>query len=119
MAGPRAGETKEHWTLTPVEIPPIVGKRIFFPPGHVAICLDDGHRRAYLRLYGLSWPLPGVPELKDRDFDGRTIKLTRSQLAALNLAFLSPRDHARTGRRSAFEAQEQFLTKHFKEMQFS
>ena len=119
MAGPRPVETKEHWTLNPVEIPPIVGKRIFVPPGRVAICLDDGDRRAYLRLYGLSWPLPGVPELKDRDFDGRTIKLTRSQLAALYLALVSLLDHARTGRRSAFEAQEQFLTKHFKEMQFS
>ena len=101
-----------------MEVEPITGKRVLFPPGRVAIRLDEGHRRAYRRLYGLLFPLAGVPALNDHDFDGRALKLTRRELAALNLAFASLEHHASPGVRSAFGDQEQALTKHFKEMEF-
>ena len=101
-----------------VAVEPIVGKPALFPPGHVTIQLGPQHRRAYLRLWGLSFPLSGVPALKDRDFDGRRIKLTQPQLAALNRAFASLRARSRPETGSAFEAQEQSSRSTSREMQF-
>jgi len=101
-----------------VEITPIIGERLLFPPSRVAIRLDEGHRRAYRRLYGLLFPLAGVPALKDHDFDGRALKLTRRQLAALNRAFADLGRLVAPGMRGAFRGRSKALTNHFKEMQF-
>lgn len=103
--------------MNALEIEPIIGKRILFPPSQLAIRLDEGHRRAYRRLSGLVFPLAGVPALKDHDFDGRSLKLTRRQLATLNRAFSSLNRPAEPGMQGAFEEQEQWLSDHFKEMQ--
>jgi len=101
-----------------IEVEPISGKQVFFPPGRVAIRLDEGHRRAYNRLYGLFFPLAGVPALKDDDFDGHALKFTRRQLAALNRAFASLGQKAEPGVHGAFGEQEHALTERSKEMQF-
>ena len=99
-------------------VEPIVGKRVLFRPGHVAIRLDEPHHRAYHRLYGLSFPLPDVPALDDQCFDGRSMNVTRPQLAALNRAFATLDGHAAPLMRGAFGDQEQTLTRQFKKTQF-
>ena len=104
--------------MKPIALDPIVGESVRFPPGHVAIKLNADHRRAYLRLYGNYFPLADVPALKDRDFDGRAVKMSKSQLAALNRRFQALADEAHPGPPGAFSEQEQSLEKHFKEMQF-
>jgi hypothetical protein len=100
-------------------IEPITGTPARFPPGHVAIRLDEGHRQAYRRLYGAyETNLSGMPVLRERDFDGRSVKVTRVQLAALNAAFASL-DAATDGAVSSpFEAQERGRTRLFKKTQF-
>ena len=100
------------------DIEPIKGKRVLFSPRHVAIRLDEAHRRAYRRLFGLLFPLADVPALKDHDFDGRSIKVTRPQLAALNRAFGSLNHAARPGMHDAFDGQERALTNTSKRIQF-
>ena len=101
-----------------VEVEPITGKRVFLPPGRVAIRLDERYRRAYHRLFGLYFPLAGVPELRDDDFDGHALKFTRRQLAALNHAFASLDRREEPGLRRAFGGQEHSLTERSREMQF-
>ena len=104
--------------VKPITVDPIIGHSVRFPPGHVSITLSAEHRRAYLRLYGTYFPLADMPALKDRDFDGRSIKMSRPQLAALNRRFRALADEADPGPPGAFRDQEQSLAKHFKEMQF-
>ncbi len=99
-------------------VEPIIGKRVLFPPGHVAIRLDERHRRAYRRLYGLFFPLADAPTLKDDAFDGRSIHVTRTQLAALNRLFATLDRSATPRRRDAFGGQEESLIHQFREMQF-
>ncbi len=90
-------------------IEPVVGSPVRIPPGRVAVRLDERHRVAYTRLYRRSGTTldQQLPVLRDRDFDGRAIKMTPAQLEALNRAFASlapgPRGETRT---SVFEAQE-------------
>ena len=103
--------------MRPIALDPIVGQNVRFPPGHVAIRLNADHRRAYLRLYGNYFPLADVPALKDRDFDGRSVRMSRSQLAALNRRFRALVDEADAGPPGGFRDQEQSLEKHFKQMQ--
>lgn len=110
---PRAGRV-----VNGGDVESITGEPVHFPPGRVVIRLNERHRLAYRRLYGLLFPLAGVPALKDHDFDGRPITLTRHQLAALNHALGSLDGRAGAGTGGAFDKQEQFLTSHFKEMQF-
>jgi hypothetical protein len=65
---------------------PIEGKPVRFPPGRVAIRLDESHRTAYRRLYAsYRTILDGLPVLRDRDFDGRKVLVTPAQAAALEL----------------------------------
>lgn len=104
--------------MKPITVDPIVGQSGRFPPGHVAITLNAEHRRAYLRLYGTSFPLADVPALKDNDFDGRSIKMSRPQLAALNRRFRALADVPDPGPAGVYRNQGQALAKHFKEMQF-
>ena len=101
-----------------LELELIVGRPLFLRPGRTRLRLDEEHRRAYRRLYGLQWPLAGVPALRDHEFDGRSITLTTSQLAALNLAFTSLDRGARSRDHNAFEGQERSFTGQSQEMQF-
>lgn len=103
--------------MKPMTVEPIIGRGVLFPPGHVSITLNADHRRAYLLLYGSAFPLGDVPALKDHDFDGRSIKMSRPQLAALNRRFRALQEEADPGPPGAFRDQERFLSKHFKEMQ--
>jgi hypothetical protein len=104
--------------MKPITADSIVGHSVLFPPGQVSITLNQEHRRAYLRLYGATFPLANIPALKDHDFNGRSIKMSRPQLAVLNRRFLALKEEADPGPPGAFRDQERSLTKHFREMQF-
>jgi hypothetical protein len=98
--------------------PIIEGKPVRFPPGKVAITLDQDRLMDYRRLYARSaTDLAGLPKLRDRDFDGRTVKISPSELDALNRAFA--RLHAPASRQTGtvFEAQERNKTRLFKRLQ--
>jgi hypothetical protein len=97
---------------------PIEGKSVRFPPGRVEIRLNQEHRRAYRTLYAhYQSILAKLPVLRDRDFDGRAVKVTSAQLEALNAAFdnmQAPRPQGDT----AFEAQESAKSRLFKRLQY-
>jgi hypothetical protein len=101
-----------------MELEPIAGKPVRFPPGRVAIRLDERHKSAYRRLYGQYQSiLAGLPVLRDRDFDGRVVTVTTSQLAALNVAF-AKLGAAENAGMSAFGDQEAARKRLFKRLQY-
>ena len=60
-----------------MDIEPIEGKPVRFPPGRLEIRLDERHRLAYRRLYQHYRSfLSEMPVLRERDFNGRPIKAT-------------------------------------------
>jgi hypothetical protein len=97
----------------------IEGKPVRFPPGHVQIRLSEAHRSAYKALYARYQSiLAGLPVLRDRDFDGRAIRVSAARLSALNRAF-EQLEAEPTGRRgSAFGAQEARRSELFKKLQY-
>ena len=98
---------------------PIVGKRVKFPPGRVEIRLTPEHRSAYRRLYATYRTiLDGLPVLRDRDFDGRTVNVTPMQLEALNRAFTKLAPAERSAVEGVFGAQEAQKTRLFKRLQY-
>ncbi len=100
---------------------PLTGTPAVFPPGRVVIRLDERHRVLYRRLYThYATVLTGLPILLDRDFDGRPVKVTSAQLAALNDAFGHlQEEHASSNHApSVFEAQERQMTRLCKKTQF-
>lgn len=102
-----------------MELEPLVGVPARFPPGHVTVRFDAGHRRAYREIYATYRSnFADLPVIRDRDFDGRPMKLTRRSLNALNRAFASfaGTPDSRTG--SAFEAQERDRSDLFRRTQF-
>ena len=105
-------------TLHSMALEPIAGTPARVPPGRVVVQLNDEHRRAYRMLYArYRTILDGLPVLRDRDFDGRRVKMTAAQLDALNAAFAGI---AAAERRSdgAFDAQERGRTSLFKRLQY-
>ena len=101
------------------EFEPIIGTPVRFPPGRVAIRLSEDHRSAYRRLYARYCTiLDGLPVLRDRDFDGRLVKVSRAQLDALNRAFssLDQPPAAETG--TPFEAQEHAKNRLYRKTQY-
>jgi len=104
--------------VKPLTVGTIIGEKVLLPPGHVRVTLNREHRRAYLHLYGQSFPLTDVPALSDHDFDGRSIKMSRPQLEALNRRFRALADAADPAPRDAFRDQERSVTRNFKAMQF-
>lgn len=99
-------------------IEPIEGTRVRFPPGRVAIRLDERHRRAYRALYDrYGTLLLDMPVLRERDFDARAVKITPRQLDALNKAFASLQEAGEPAPGDAFEAQERAKTRLFKRLQ--
>ncbi len=105
-------------------IEPLVGSPVRIPPGRVAVRLDERHRVAYRRLYQRSGTTldQQLPVLRDRDFDGRAVKMTPDQLEALNLAFASMTvggsGVSGAARTSVFEAQEAAKTRLHKRTQY-
>lgn len=102
-----------------MEAESIVGKPVKFPPGRVEIHLKPEHRSAYRRLYAsYRTILDGLPVLRDRDFDGRPVKVTEQQLDALNRAFAKLATPGPAADEGAFGAQEAQITRLFKRLQF-
>jgi len=100
---------------------PVEGKSVRFPPGYVEVRLNDDCWLAYRRLYDrYQTLLAGLPVLRERDFDGRAVKMRSGQLAALNAALARsagpPADGAAP--EAPFLAQEQVRTRRFKRLQF-
>jgi hypothetical protein len=101
-----------------MDFEPIVGKPVRIPPGRVAVRLDERHHRAYRALYAqYRTIIDGLPVLRDRDFDGRAVKMTPVQLQALNDALAELARGARRGA-TVFGAQEAGRTRLFKRLQF-
>jgi hypothetical protein len=101
-----------------MEFGPIVGKPVRFPSGRVDVRLTAAHRRAYRRLYAAyRTNLDGLPILRDRDFDGRAVRMTARQLEALNkaLAELAVGDRNAKG---VFAQQESARVRLFKRLQY-
>lgn len=102
-----------------MEVEPLQGKPVRIPPGHVAVKLSDEHRRAYRALYArYGTVLEGLPVLRERDFDGRSVKLKAEQLEALNRAFARLGATKPTGAQGVFEAQERSKNRLFKRLQY-
>lgn len=102
-----------------MDIEPVSGKRLRFPPGHVEIRLNEDHERAYRALYArYRTVIDGLPVLRERDFDGRPVKVTRAQLDALNRAFASLGEVAKPRTATAFAQQEQTKNRLFKKLQY-
>jgi hypothetical protein len=100
-----------------MELTPIEGKPVRFPPGRVEIRLTQQHRRAYRALYGhYQSILVSLPVLRERDFDGRPVRVTPVQLEALNEAFFGSADAGKPG--TAFESQEAARSRLFKRLQY-
>jgi len=101
-----------------VEIEPIEGTPVRFPPGRVTIRLDQRHLRAYRALYAhYRTVVDGLPVLRERDFDGRAVKITPAQLDALNRAFVSL-GAAKQPPANVFDAQERSRQGLFKRLQY-
>ena len=96
----------------------IEGKPVRFAPGKVGVTLGKDRLMDYRRLYARSaTDLAGLPQLRERDFDGRAVTISRSELDALNAALArlhTPRPRE-TG--TVFEGQERFKTRLFKRTQ--
>ena len=100
-----------------MSIEPVAGKPLRIPPGFVKVRLNGDHRRAYRHLYArYGTILDGLPVLReDRDFDGRPVRMRRSQLEALNRAFAALDAESSPGP-SVFDAQQHGKTRLFKRL---
>jgi hypothetical protein len=102
-----------------MEFEPIKGQPVRFPPGKVAIKLDATRLMDYRRLYARSGTdLAGLPKLRDRDFDGRRVYITRDELDALNAALARLHAPRRRATGSVFEGQQQHNNRLFKRLQY-
>lgn len=104
--------------MKPLAVETIVGQRHPWRFGHVRVALDQGHRRAYMLLYGEAFPLDDVPALKDRDFDGGPITMSRRELAALNRRLQALRHVPDQGSAGTFRDQERSFTQTSRKAQF-
>jgi hypothetical protein len=105
--------------LTLMKYEPIQGKPVRFPPGRLEIRLNQEYKSEYRALYARYQSiLAGLPVLRDRDFDGRPVKVTGAQLDALNRAFarLAEPSHEQAG--TAFASQEAAMSRLFKRLQY-
>jgi hypothetical protein len=107
-----------------VSFEPIVGKPVRLPPpGRVEVRLNQEHRRLYRALYArFQTVVAGLPVLReDRDFDGRRLKMARSELDTLNEAFAAEAARDASGGlapESVFEGQARGRSRLFKRLQY-
>jgi hypothetical protein len=102
-----------------MELAPIEGKSVRFPPGRVEIRLDESYRYAYQQLYArYQSNLAGLPVLRERDFDRRAVRVTPAQLDALNAALAKSSRSGPAHPTSVFAAQEAAKTRLFKKLQY-
>jgi hypothetical protein len=113
---PGRGRLSKLWLM---KLEPLQGKPVRMPPGHVAVKLSEEYLNAYKGLYAhYGTVLEGLPVLRERDFDGRTVKLKAKELAALNAAFARLEATKPTGVEGVFEAQERSKNRLFKRLQY-
>ena len=113
---PARGRLSKLWLM---ELEPLQGKPARIPPGYVAVKLNEEYRNAYRALYArYGTVLEGLPVLRERDFDGRTVKLKAGQLEALNKAFARLAATKPEGAQGVFEAQERTKNRLFKRLQY-
>ena len=98
----------------------ITGKaRRFPPPPGVEVRLTQEHYRLYRSLYArYATNLEGLPVLRERDFDGRAVRITQAQLDALNRAFVAATAPPPGDAGSPFDQQAEGRSKLFKRLQF-
>ena len=97
----------------------IEGKPVRFPPGKVEIRLDQSYKYGYQTLYrSYQSNLAGLPVLRERDFDGRAVRVSQSELDALNAGFASLAGGAPKQPANVFAAQEAAKTRLFKRLQY-
>lgn len=97
---------------------PLTGTPVRFPPGRVAVRLEQRYLLPYRRLYRrYQTQLGDLPVLRDRDFEGHTVKMTPAQLEGLNRALATIVMLNGDGA-SPFDMQEQGRTQLFKRTQF-
>jgi hypothetical protein len=102
-----------------MDIEPVVGQPVRFPPGRLAVRLDERHKLAYKRLYArYRTLLDDLPVLRERDFAGKAVNLTAAQLKALNRGFASLADDAGTPVLGVFDGQEQSSSRLSKKVQY-
>ncbi len=102
-----------------MEYEPISGRPVRFPPGRIQVRLNQNHRRLYRALYShYQSILANLPVLRDRDFDGRAVLLTPTQLDALDLAFKNLTDAEAGTPGNAFGSQEADRIRLFKRLQY-
>lgn len=103
----------------PMEIPPVEAKSGGLRPGRVTIRLSEEHRKAYEVLYAQYRTIfDSLPVLRERDFDGRAISLTKAQLDALNGSFASLAKPDEPDGMSPFEVQDRAKRRLFKRLQY-
>lgn len=96
----------------------MTARAVRFPPGRASVRLGPEHRQVYRSLYArYRTLLDGLPVLRDRDFDGRTVQMTKAEFAALDRAFAvdaepEPREDG------AFASQERAKSRLFKKVQY-
>lgn len=101
-----------------MEYEPISGISTRFLPGHVRIRLNQDHRRSYRALYARYQSiLAGLPVFRERDFDGRAVRITAIQLEALNRALSVLAGDSPPGE-AAFSGQEAARSRLFKQLQY-
>ena len=102
-----------------MEIPPIEAKSGGLRPGRVTVHLGEEHRRAYEVLYGQYRTIfDSLPVLREQDFDGRAVSMTKAELGALNEAFASLAKPEELVSDSPFERQERAKQRLFKRLQY-
>lgn len=102
-----------------MEVSPIEAKSGGLRPGHVTVRLDAEHRRAYEVLYAQYRTIfDSLPVLRERDFDGRPVTMTKTQFEALEQAFASLAAPEPAASDSPFAGQEQAKQRLFKRLQF-
>lgn len=105
-----------------MDVEPLEGKSVRFPPGRVEVRFDESRRQAYRAIYARYHTFldPDLPVLRERDLDGRAIKLTRAQLAALNSAFARLATVSKVDGKpgSVYEAQARVKSRQTKKIQY-
>ena len=99
---------------------PITGKnKRFPPPPGIEVRLAPDHQRLYRTLYArYATNLEGLPVLRDRDFDGRAVRMSQAQLDALNRAFAAESEPGLSSGESPFDRQAEGRSSLFKRLQY-
>jgi hypothetical protein len=102
-----------------MDIPPVEAKSSGLRPGRVIVRLTAEHRRAYEIVYAQYRSIfDSLPVLRERDFDGRPVRMTRTEFDSLSRAFASLSAPETTASESPFAHQERAKQQLFKRLQY-